>query len=142
MNVNKLSMAKKTTEKSTPVKKARSPKYSKTKGNAYELKIAKELRDLGFPGVVTSRSESKRFDAKKVDLIDTEGKLPVHIQLKKTQATPSYFKIQEASGLTDKPFIIIWSKEEKKEVNICSRGEVVMIPKEFFYTLLKKYCKL
>lgn len=101
-------MAKKTTSKPTQEKKkTRSPKYSRTKGNAYELKIAKELKELGFPGIVTSRSESKRMDDKKVDLIDTEGKLPVYIQLKKTQATPSFFKIREESGLTDKPFIII-----------------------------------
>ena len=43
-------------------KKKRSNKYSKTKGNAYETKIAKELRELGFSGVVTARSESKSTD--------------------------------------------------------------------------------
>ena len=62
------------TEKKT---RTRSTKYSKTKGNSYETKIAKELRDLGFPGCVTARSESKRFDARKVDIIDTDGKLPI-----------------------------------------------------------------
>ena len=67
-------MAKKIKEQSDKSKK-RSSNYSRTKGHAYETKIAKELRDLGFTGVVTSRSESKRADDNKVDLVDTEGKL-------------------------------------------------------------------
>lgn len=95
----------KTTEE--PVKKKRSiGARNKAKGNAYELKIAKELRDLGFTGVVTSRSESKRTDDNKVDLIDTEGKLPVNIQLKKVMNTPSYFKIREESTVDPKTFVI------------------------------------
>lgn len=120
----------------------RSKSYSRNKGNAYECLIAKELKELGFNGIVTSRSESKRWDNKKVDLIDTENLLPCYIQLKKTQTTPSYFGIRDDSGLTDKPFTIFWARQEKKTTNICTVGEVVMIPKEFFYTLLSSYCGL
>ena len=87
--------------------KRRSGKYSKTKGSNYERKIAKELQELGFTGVVTSRSESKKMDDQKVDLIDTDGRLPISIQLKCTQVTPSYFKIQEDCPIKDKPFCII-----------------------------------
>ena len=80
-------MPKKKEEES--LKKKRSKSYSRTKGHSYETKIAKEFRELGYTGVVTSRSESKSMDDKKVDLIDTEGKLPYYVQLKKTQNTPS-----------------------------------------------------
>ena len=132
-------MAKKKTTSNEVDKKPRqrSAKYSKTKGSSYEQKIAKELRELGFEGVVTARFESKSKDNNKIDLVDKEDKLPVYIQLKCTQNTPSYFKIEEECDLKDKPFCLIWNKQEKKEINICSVGEVVMIPKEYFYELLK-----
>ena len=84
----------------------RSSRYSKTKGSSYERQIAKELRDLGYSGVVTARSESKSTDDKKIDLIDTEDKLGFYAQLKKTQNIPSYFKIESECPLKDKPFVI------------------------------------
>ena len=120
-------------------KRQRSKGYSKNKGNRYEAQIAKELRDLGFIGVKTSRSESKSIDDNKVDIIDTEHKLPVNIQIKKTQAIPSYFKIRNESTVDPKTFVIIWNKQEKKETNICSIGECVIISKELFYELIKPY---
>ena len=40
------------------------------KGNTYERKIAKELQELGYTGVVTSRSESKKMDDNIFDMID------------------------------------------------------------------------
>jgi Holliday junction resolvase len=94
-------MAKKATQK------ARNLKNNRRRGNSYEVKIAKELRELGFTGVVTSRSESKAMDDKKVDFIDTENKLPVYLQAKKTIQTPNYLKIQSECPLKDKPFVII-----------------------------------
>lgn len=87
-------------------KKKRSSKYSKTKGSRYEQQIAKELRDLGFSGVKTSRQESKSTDDNKVDIIDTEGKLPLNIQLKKTLVAPQYFKIREESTVDPDTFVL------------------------------------
>ena len=133
-------MAKKTTKQSDKPKK-RSPGYSKNKGSAYERKIAKELRELGFIGVVTSRSESKSKDDDKIDLIDKDGYLPIEIQLKSTQVTPSYFKIREESSVDNKKFVIIWAKQEKKETNICTVGECAIISKELLYELIKPYAK-
>ena len=121
-------------------KRKRSSKYSKTKGNAYEVQIAKELKELGFD-TVTSRSESKNIDNNKVDIIDRSNKLPANIQLKKTLVTPQYFKIREESTVDPETFCLIWAKQEKKEVNICTVGEVCMIPKSLFYKLIKPYAK-
>ena len=41
----------------------------------------------------------------------------------------------------DKPFCLIWNAQKLKEgqVNISSLGEVAIIPKQFFYDLLKAY---
>lgn len=120
-------------------KRKRSKSYSRTKGHAYETKIAKELRELGFTEVVTSRSESKAMDDNKVDLIDKADKLPCKIQLKSTQSIPSYFKIRSESTVDPKEFVIIWSKQEKREVNIVSVGEAVIMDKSLFYKLIKPY---
>lgn len=124
--------------------KRRKSSYSKQKGNNYEVQIAKELAYCGYPNVVTSRSESKRMDDNKVDLIDKDGRLPINIQLKKTQNIPSYFKISEECPLKDKPFCLIWNAQKLKEgqVNISSLGEVAIIPKQFFYDLLKAYTEI
>lgn len=99
-------MAKTIKEQSDKPKK-RSAAYSKNKGSAYERQIAKELRDIGFTGVVTARSESKSKDDDKIDLIDKDSKLPVEIQLKRTIAIPQYFKIREQSSVDNKKFAII-----------------------------------
>ena len=121
-------------------KKGRRGKYSKSKGSNYELKLVKELKELGYEGVVTSRSESKKVDNMKVDLIDTEGKLPFHVQAKCTKNTPSYHAIEEACPLKDKPFVLFWNRQEIKEgnINMSSAGEVVFVPKEYFYELIKR----
>ena len=120
-------------------KKKRTGAYNRNRGHSYETKIARELRELGFQGVVTSRSESKRMDDNKVDLIDTENKLPVFIQLKKTIQTPSYFQIRSESTVDAEKFCIIWAKQEAKEKNICTVGEVAILDKQLFYKLLKTY---
>lgn len=121
------------------LKRKRSSKYSKTKGSRYEQQIAKELRDLGFNGCKTSRSESKSTDDNKVDIIDTEHKLPFNIQLKKTLVAPQYFKIREESTVTPESFVLFWAKQEKKEMNICTVGECVTMDKKTFYELIKQY---
>lgn len=125
----------------TPRKRRGNGARNKAKGSEYERKIAKELRDLGFDGVVTSRSESKAVDNNKVDLIDTENKLPCFIQLKRTVNTPQYFKIREESTVDSEKFVLIWNRQEKANVNFVSVGEVVMLPKTLFYELIKPYAK-
>lgn len=132
-------MKKQETVSNDKPKRKRNPKNSRRRGNAYEVKIAKELQELGFTGVVTSRSESKRMDDSKVDLIDTENKLTCLLQLKLTQATPNYFKIRNECPIKDKPFCIIWNKTKPTDSTYRSEGEVVILDKEFFYKLIQKY---
>ena len=79
------------------------------------------------------------MDDNKVDLIDTENKLPVFIQLKTTIQTPSYFQIRSESTVEAEKFCIIWAKQEAKEKNICTVGEVAILDKQLFYKLLKTY---
>ena len=103
--------------------------------------IVNELKELtGNENISTSRASSKKLDDMKIDIHDEDGILPCYIQTKKTQTTPSVKKINAEVGKIDKPLAIFWNIQEKKEgnVNITSAGEYVIIPKEFFYTLLTK----
>lgn len=106
---------------------------NKRKGNNYELKIIHELTDLGFEGLKSSRSESRSLDNAKIDIVDTLNVLNCYIQCKRTKNTPNIEAISEACPYKDKPMAIFWSKESDKQSN----NEYVLIPKEYFYKLIK-----
>lgn len=107
-------------------------KKSKQKGSGFEYKIIKELTELGFEGLQTSRGESKNLDNKKIDVYDSNNVLDFYIQCKHTANTPSIVKINEEVGLKDKPLAIFW--KPATEIN----KEFVIIPKDYFYKLIKK----
>lgn len=89
-------------------KRKRSPKYSKSKGNAYEVQVSKELRELtGDEDICTARSDSKKLDNMKIDISDPNNSLPCYFQLKKTKVTPSIKKINQEVGKKDKPLCIM-----------------------------------
>ena len=118
-------------------------KQNKQRGSNFERQIAKELRELGFVGCVTSRSESKSTDDNKVDIIDKNKQLPfdMQIQTKKTSSTPSYFGIREQSTVDNETFVIIWSKTKRAKEKMVTVGDCVMLPKSMFYKLIKNYAE-
>ena len=109
-------------------------KKSKSKGSRYELQIIKELTELGFYGLVTSRSESTRMDNSKVDIVDTENVMDCYIQCKATANTPNVEKITEECTRKERPLAIFWKKQKSSSKN----PEFVLIPKEYFYKLITK----
>ena len=86
------------------------------------------MRDVGYEGCVSSRSQNKLADADKIDIVD--------IQAKFTQNMPNYFDIRDACSDKSKPFCICWKKAGKNGAP--SVGQVAVIPIEYFYELLKK----
>lgn len=112
-------------------------KKNKNKGSSLELEIVNKLKEIGYVGCVSSRSQSKRMDDAKVDIVDLEDKLPIYIQSKYTQNTPNYFGIKSECPLTDKPFTVIWKKATNDGTN--SPGTIAMVDIDFFYKLLKVY---
>ena len=118
------------------VKRSKQAKKNKTKGNAYELEVVHKLREIGYVDCVSSRSQNKMLDANKVDICDPSGKLPVNIQCKYTQNLPNYFDIRDACSDKDKPFCLAWKKAGKDGEN--SRGQVVIMPIEYFYDLIRR----
>ena len=107
-------------------------KPNDNKLSGFEYKIIKELTELGFEGLQTSRGESKNLDNKKIDVYDSGNVLDFYIQAKNTANTPSIVKINEEVGLKDKPLAIFW--KPATEIN----KEFVIIPKDYFYKLIKK----
>ena len=102
---------------------------ARRKGNSWELEIVNSLKGIGYTGCVSSRSESKRTDDAKVDIMDLDNKLPCHIQAKATRNMPNYHKIAEECKLKDKPFVIA--------VKPVDRSPIAILPIDFFYELLK-----
>lgn len=109
-------------------------KKSKKKGSSYELKIIHELTDLGFPGLKSSRSENRNLDGMKIDVADTQNVLDCYIQAKATASTPNISKINKEVGLKDKPLAIFWNRQNNSSI----MEEFVIIPKDYFYMLLKR----
>lgn len=79
---------------------------NKRKGNRFELETVNNLKEIGYK-VASSRSQSKSTDDNKIDIFDLDGRLPVNIQTKYTQATPNYFGIRDACTDKEKPFVIL-----------------------------------
>lgn len=120
-------------------KKKRNLKNNKRRGSDYERQIAKELREIGFEGVVTSRSESKAMDDMKIDLIDKENKLPFYSQIKRCIKYPNYIEIRKQCPLKDKEFVLFWNIQKATDSTFRSDGEVVILDKNFFYKLIKNH---
>ena len=132
------SKSKTKTEKKEKKEKKGRGNYSRQKGHRYELKIIKELNTLyNTTSLVSSRSESKRTDDAGVDIVDKDNILSFYVQCKNTQATPNPTLIDKCK-LKDKPLVIFWNKQVKKETNCISEGEFVMMKKDFFYEILNK----
>ena len=110
---------------------------NRTAGIRAEQKIVRELKDLGFDNVVTSRAESKNMDDKGVDIFQTPGskfELPCYFQIKKSINTPN---IEECIVDLDKPTVIIHTKVQKRKTRFFETGDYVYMEKDFFYKLLK-----
>ena len=118
-------------------KRTHSGAAARRKGNAYELKIIKELTELGYEGLKSSRSESKNLDNDKIDIADTKNVMDFYVQCKKTKVYPKVDIIKDCPR-KDRPLCIFWAKQINKEVNMATDGEYVIMPKSFFYKLIKE----
>lgn len=82
----------------TPKKKPpRGPHRNRRAGHKFELTIRNAFRDIGYPHLVSSRSESRSRDAQKVDLINqnegVNGRFPYNVQCKNTTRRTEYNKL-------------------------------------------------
>ena len=112
-------------------------KKSKSKGKDLEYQVRDSLRSLSYLGCERSAGESKKLDNNKIDIVDTEGRLPINIQVKNYANTPNYFGIREECTDKSKPFTLIWKRN-----TIPTDNTVAIIPVDFFYKLLDAYTKI
>tara|TARA_Y100001973_G_C5168266_1_gene317472 strand:+ start:1081 stop:1473 length:393 start_codon:yes stop_codon:yes gene_type:complete len=119
---------------------------SRKKGNNYEVKIAKEMRELGYDDCITSRFGSKMMDYFKIDLLHTD---PFRFQLKAWERSPHFhniFKEMEKCKYIPirkdaKPKRII-KKLAKSFYNVImwkknNEEELVILKKKDFYEIIK-----
>lgn len=106
-------------------------------GHALERKIVNELKELGI-NCVSSRSESRNMDNSGIDIF---GDMPFYIQCKKTCNNPSYHELITECGKKDRPLVIFHDKVQKQKTRFFSKGEYVIMTKEYFYELFKNTLK-
>lgn len=117
-------------------------KLNRARGQNYERRLVNELKEITRnENLCTSRSESKKLDNAKIDIADPDSVLCFYVQAKATQATPPIKKINDEVGLKDKPLVIFWNAQEARETKQISKGEYCILPKSFFYELIKPLYK-
>lgn len=112
---------------------------NRSAGHNYERKIAKELKELGFEGIVTSRAESRNMDNSGVDIFDPTNSFKFFIQNKVYKSYPKLYElIFDKKVNKDKPMLVFHKKVEKKGDRFYTQGEFVSMSKETFYNILKQ----
>lgn len=124
---------------SAKIKQKNIGRLNRQRGHSYERKIVNELKEItGDEDLCTSRSESKKLDDMKIDIADPNNTLSFYCQIKATQQTPQIKKLNEEVGKKDKPLVIFWNAQEARDKKQISAGEYCILPKKFFYELIKK----
>lgn len=106
-------------------------------GHNYERTIVNEIKPF-YPGVVTSRSESRNKDNLGIDIFDTSGKMPFHIQCKVSVGLSSN-KIKQLieAGDGEKPMVVFHKLVEKQNTKFTTKGEYVYMDKKLFEFFLE-----
>lgn len=112
---------------------------NRTAGHNYERQIVKEVKQLGYEKVVTSRSESRNMDNSGVDIFDPTGVFPFYIQNKIYKGYPKLDELINGENIAkDKPLLVFHKKVEKRNKRFVTQDEFVSMRKEVFYDLLKQ----
>jgi Holliday junction resolvase len=118
---------------------------NRNRGHNYERKIVNFYKELGFEDVVTTRSESKRMDDKKVDVFtphysNAQRPLPFYVQCKLStdKRMINYHQLFSFEHLPkDKPYIVHHKVASKKTNKFVQAGEYVIMSSDFYKELIK-----
>lgn len=118
-------------------------KRNRAAGTGWERELAKIFRDLGFPHVVTTRSESRSRDAQKIDLINKDelknGRLPYNVQAKNVRGHLQYGKV--LSQLPANPGVInviLHKQTDKVGTKFITKNKYAIMLMDDFFTMVKK----
>jgi len=114
---------------------------SRNRGNSFERAKRRELIQIGYPDVVTSRSESRSMDARGVDLLGAS--LPCYVQCKLSNGrhfNHHRWYMERNDMLPDDKPTVVFNKVTKRTESgrFIEEGEYAVMPLTFFYQLLNR----
>jgi hypothetical protein len=119
-----------------------SGKRNRAAGHTWERELASLFRMLGFPHVVTTRSESRARDNQKVDLINKDerknGRFVFNVQAKNAVGHIPYGKL--LAEMPDEPGVInviAHKQTERRNTRFVGTGEFVVMNLNDFLTMVK-----
>lgn len=123
-------------------------KRNRSAGHGWERELTEFFRGLGFPHVVTTRSESRARDNSKVDLMNAEerknGQFAFNVQAKNATGHLKYAKILSEMPNEDGIINVIFHKQTEKTEGgkrFLPKGKFVIMTMADFERLIKLYNK-
>lgn len=118
-------------------------KRNRQAGHSLERGLAEVFRSIGFPHVVTTRSESRSRDNQKIDLMNKDerinGRFPYNVQAKNSTAHLKYAKLlSEIPTVPDVMNVIIHKQTEKVGTRFLPRGQYAILYLKDFLTLIQQ----
>lgn len=115
-------------------------KRNRNAGHKWERDCKKNFINIGFSHVVTTRSESRSRDAKKIDLMNKEeglnGVLPFAVQCKSYSQKVDYYELlKEMDSEEIKVILHKFTKKAKKK--FVTKGEYAIMYAEDFFKIIK-----
>jgi|SRR6185369_14970601 len=118
-------------------------KRNRTAGSNWERDLVQLFRSIGFPHVVTTRSESRSRDAQKIDLINKDefknGRLPYNVQAKNIKGHLKYAKVlgelPQDEGVIN---VILHKQTEKKNNRFVTVDKFAILRLEDFIDMAKR----
>lgn len=116
-------------------------KRNRSAGHKWERTLVDEFKQLGFPHVVTTRSESRSRDAQKIDLMNKDelinGRFPFNVQAKTTTNHVKYAKLlAEMPSVVGVTNIVIHKQTQKVGTRFQPVGMYVVMMFSDFKQLL------
>lgn len=118
-------------------------KRNRSAGNGWERELADLFRKLGFPHIVTTRSESRSRDAQKIDLMNKDervnGRFPYNVQAKNVTGHLKYGKVMAEMATTPGVINVILHKQtEKTGERFILKDKFAILKMDDFINIVKK----
>jgi len=107
-------------------------KRNRQVGHALERQMAERFRKIGFPHVVTCRSESRSRDNQKIDLINKDerinGRLPYNVQCKNSVKAIKYpLALSEMPSIPGIVNVVVHRQTVKINDRFISKGDYALL---------------
>lgn len=125
----------------TPNAKKTSGPRNRSAGHAFELQIVNLLREIGFPHVCSTRSESRSRDGQKIDIMNKNegkhGRLPYNLQCKNVAGTLKYAKVLSELPDGDEINVVLHNQTERRGTRFMTKGQYAFMHLAGFFRLVQ-----